>query len=204
MPVTELALLRFPTPTPSTPLISCFRSGIHASESFTSTKDTFYVYQQIEDPSYVYIVGTWSSPSQHDEFIKSDENVTLMEQLKELKVGVEWMFHIDLNLSGEGKGVLDAPVVAIGRHFVSHDRKDGFAKEFAAKKKYLESFAGEERVKGGWRIDGKEREVVTGANGELGEVEKEEWVLFSGWDAKERHGDFVESEGFKEYSGIMG
>jgi len=35
-----------------------------------------------------------------------------------------------------------------------------------------------------------------------GEVEKEEWALFSGWDKVDNHMGFAQTEGFKEYGGI--
>ncbi|KAK2755476.1 hypothetical protein FQN54_006413 [Arachnomyces sp. PD_36] len=187
MAVTELALLHLLNPlTPS--LKSKLLSAKQAMESFTS--HDFHFYTQLQDPSYVYIIGTWDSVEQHREvWLPSERNQEILREL-EGEVCVEWMFHVDL---GDGKGAvaddvapLDAPVLGVARYFVKPGSKDGFGRELREKRGVIEGYVKPRRVAGGWRVDGKE-------GGE------EEFVQFTGWESLEHYGGFKGVEGFGEY-----
>ncbi|OMP82662.1 hypothetical protein BK809_0006972 [Diplodia seriata] len=186
MTVTELALLRlksgasFDDPT----LRASLQKAKRAMEDFT--RQPFHYFVQIEDPSYLYIVGSWPSVTNHfEEWIPSPANQDLLELLKD-QISVDFMFHLDVE---KPRLPLDAPVIAIGRHFVASDRRADFSHTFGAVKHNVEDFTAPRKVAGGWRIE-KEAD------------EKEEWVLFTGWDEVAQHGKFGESEPFQEYARI--
>ncbi|EOD47210.1 putative dimeric alpha-beta barrel protein [Neofusicoccum parvum UCRNP2] len=186
MAVTELALLRlkagasFHDPT----LQAALRKAKKAMEDFAH--QPFHYYVQIEDPTSFYIIGSWPSVAYHfDEWIPSPANQELLGLLKD-QVTVEWMFHIDVEKT---QLPLDAIFMAIGRHSIASDKRSGFSQTFDAVKHNLESFTAPRSVAGGWRIE-KEDE------------DKEEWVLFTGWDEVAHHGKFGESEAFQDYGKI--
>ncbi|KAL0264205.1 C-4 sterol methyl oxidase [Diplodia seriata] len=186
MTVTELALLRlksgasFDDPT----LRASLQKAKRAMEDFT--RQPFHYFVQIEDPSYFYIVGSWPSVTNHfEEWIPSPANQDLLELLKD-QISVDFMFHLDVE---KPRLPLDAPVIAIGRHSVASDRRADFSHTFGAVKHNVEDFTAPRKVAGGWRIE-KEAD------------EKEEWVLFTGWDEVAQHGKFGESEPFQEYAKI--
>ncbi|KIO28790.1 hypothetical protein M407DRAFT_242860 [Tulasnella calospora MUT 4182] len=95
----------------------------------------------------------------------------------------------------------ESPVVAIGRHGVEGAKKTIFEETWRAESGGLTSFSGRSPV-GGWRVGrvyGVKKDAA--ANG-AGQDISDEWLLFSGWDAVERHSAFAASEEFKEYSKI--
>ncbi|KAF4306492.1 putative dimeric alpha-beta barrel [Botryosphaeria dothidea] len=186
MAVTELALLRlksgasFDDPA----LRADLQKARKAMEDFT--QQPFHYFVQIEDPALFYIVGSWPSADYHfQKWVPSSANQELLELLKD-KLSVEWMFHIDVE---KPQLPLDAPVMAIGRHFIVSDKRTGFIQTFGAVKHNVENFTAPRKATGGWRIE-KETE------------HKEEWVLFTGWDEVAHHGKFGESEGFQEYGKV--
>ncbi|PLB53574.1 hypothetical protein P170DRAFT_435172 [Aspergillus steynii IBT 23096] len=192
MAITELALVRLKSPDDSTT-----RAGMLAAIEAQAAYSTFPVYllTQIEDPSYVYIVGGWASTATHmQDWIASEINQKVLTALQD-HVEVCWMMHVDID-PGEpdGRLPLDAPVLAIGRHFIADGRKEDFGRTFDATKSHLQRFAAPHGVRGGWRIEPQE----TTAEG----VTKEEFVLFSGWTEVAQHDGFAETAGFQEFARI--
>ncbi|EAS27791.3 uncharacterized protein CIMG_08995 [Coccidioides immitis RS] len=200
MPLTELALLHLkPTITvDNAALQSSLRSAKHAMESFTGYP--FHFFTQVEDPSYIYIIGNWTSLTQHvDQWIPSEKNQALLEALENL-LTVEWMFHLDIDQlatkeGSEGIMPFSAPIVAIVRHFIAAGKKDSFVATFEKNKQSLVEFTAPQPICGGWRID---REQESGKDG----AEKDEFVLFSGWRKIAHHVDFAQTEPFERYKEI--
>ncbi|KAH8424489.1 uncharacterized protein LDX57_002240 [Aspergillus melleus] len=209
MAITELALVRLKSPDDSST-----RSGILAAIEAQAAYSTFPVYllTQIEDPSYVYIVGGWASTATHmQDWIASEANQRLLTALQD-RVEVCWMIHVDIDpvdwkrlppsagasrpdaREPDERVPLDAPVLAIGRYFIADGRKEDFGRTFQATKSHLQQFAAPQAVRGGWRIEPQE----TTAGG----ATKEEFVLFSGWTDVRQHEDFGESAGFQEFGRI--
>ncbi|KAL4874571.1 hypothetical protein BJY04DRAFT_203565 [Aspergillus karnatakaensis] len=205
MPVTELATLHLKNNLPldnptNTHILSQLRSGLQAQAEYTNA--TTYLLTQIEDPNYIYILGQWDSVAQHvEEWIPSERNKAIMGGLAD-EVEVVGLEHLELGSllpakeeeSDEGIPY-EAAVVGIGRYFLSPLTKVGFARTFGATKHHLKEFQGPRRITGGWRVD---KEVDDDGK----EVEKEEFVLFSGWDTVQQHFSFAESNGFKEFGRI--
>lgn len=87
MTVTELAI--FPLthrltkncPTLPSSLIQKLLIAKFALEA--ASGHSFYYFQQIEDPSIIYIVGAWDSIAAHHTFLPSPENQRLLELLKD-------------------------------------------------------------------------------------------------------------------------
>jgi len=200
MPVTELAII------PLTHNLTKENPNLPASlkQKFISAKlvlkkasgNKFYIFQQVEDPSIIYILGSWESPQAHATFLPSAENQELLELFKddiitEKKDGKRMgMWHLDADVfSGvneEDKSVFTAPVVTLNRHFVPKDKKAEFIEKFDEVMGLLEDFTTPYQVVGGWRIE-KEKEG------------KEEWCLFSGFESVEKHHEFAKTEGFARY-----
>ncbi|APA09740.1 predicted protein [Sclerotinia sclerotiorum 1980 UF-70] len=213
MPCTELALL--PLTSPLSPrLIPKLRIAKHVLE--TAAGYPCYFYQQVENPSYIYIVGTWESPQHHERFIPSVENLGLFDLLKgEVVVGVGVgetvegrgirMWHLDCDAlqplrvgteKGPGeedskkKSPFSAPIISCNRYFITSSNKEGFREKYGAVKHVLAEEAKEYEIEGGWRIE-KEAE------------DKDEWVMFCGWKSVEKHLAFSTKEGFREWRGIV-
>lgn len=193
MAVTELALIRAqPSVSVKSPeLLENLSIAKSAMESATSA--TFYYYHCIEDPSLIYILGSWPSISAHmDSFIPSPQNQHLLQILKD-QIAVEWMFHIDVDQAAcPLTKITESPVVAIGRHFISSSSKrQAFHDTFNANRKFLDSYIGAgDRVIGGWRID-------RGAH-----RAQEEFLLLTGWQSVEQHMGFAKTDGFEKYAQI--
>lgn len=106
------------------------------------------------------------------------------------------MWHLDVDVfeKGDEMDVLTAPTISCNRHFVSQEKKEGFKGKFAEVKGLLEDFTNPYWVVGGWRI---EKEEAEGA-------EREEWVLFSGFESVDHHMEFAKTGGFTKYREIVG
>lgn len=163
----------------------------------------FHMFQQIEDPSVVYITGLWDSAEAHNKFLPSPENQQLLELVKD-DVRFEGdralqMWHIDqdvftLDPSSGLKSTFAAPAISLNRHFVPKDKREGFIAKFQEIRSILEAFTNPVRVIGGWRI---EKEEVDGK-------EREEWALFSGFNSVDHHMEFAQTEEFTKYREIVG
>lgn len=162
------------------------------------TNNTFYYLQQIEDPSYIYIIGEWESFDQHmNHFIPSADNQALLERLKD-QLTVEWLLHADVSHAGLPLPKTEAEmingregklVMSMGRHFVKDGQRKRFQNTFDANKASLQDYITEGTKGGGWRIDK--------------EGDKEEWFLMCPWTSVEQHLDFAKTEGFQKYARIQ-
>lgn len=200
MPITELAVLPLAHPTiAETTLIEKFKTAKTVLEK--SSGFIFRIFQQVEDPSLVYIVGRWDSTAAHEAFLASAENKELLELIKDdiATTGDQkiQMWHLDADLYALGPeqtSTFTAPIISCNRHFMPPEKKKGFQDTFDGVKGLLEQFTKPFGVVGGWRI---EKESVDGE-------EREEWVLFSGFESIDHHMRFAETEDFKSYRTITG
>ncbi|KAI9371586.1 hypothetical protein BJX61DRAFT_511020 [Aspergillus egyptiacus] len=193
MPVTELACLHLKTNEPlSSPInaavIPTLQAGLRAQASYTNR--AVHLLTQIEDPSYIYILGEWDSVEQHMQgWIPSATNQDIMGTLKD-DVEVVWLQHVDFeSWTSKGIGSGDMPynaaVVAIGRYFGSSGDKQRFEQAFTEMKEYIKTLDGPGEVCGGWRVDqedgdreefvvlsgsGSDEELLAFANGAAGQV----------------------------------
>ncbi|KAF7586652.1 hypothetical protein BBP40_008521 [Aspergillus hancockii] len=208
-PITELALFHIKPTTD----ISATRSALLSAAKSQAEYSRYpvYLFKQIEDPSYIYLLGGWSSISTHlDHWIPGPTNQALMASLGD-KLDVEWMIHIDIDppslktaVSGKlattavgdknEEFPLEAPVLAIGRYFIATGQKDGFLSKFEETKACLTTYIASKTLKDGPRVAPKDKSQDG--------VEKEEFVLFSGWNKVQDHFQFAESEGFKGFKQI--
>ncbi|KAE9366176.1 hypothetical protein N431DRAFT_91180 [Stipitochalara longipes BDJ] len=203
MPVTELAIIPFNhsldkkhQALPSTTLVQKLQTAKAVLEK--ASNYNFHYFQQIEDPSILYIVGKWESPEAHYAFLPSSENQKLLEILKgdiDDKNGKKMqMWHLDHDVFTVPSGtewVFTAPVISCNRHFVPKEKRPGFIEKFSQVRGLLEEYTKPYGVVGGWRIEKEDGE-------------KEEWVLFSGFESVENHMKFAKTEGFAKYREIVG
>jgi hypothetical protein len=96
----------------------------------------FFLFQQIEDPSMLYIVGKWDSVAAHHDFLPSASNQKLLDTLKEdiAMSGTDErqmeMWHLDNDVFSLGnsqgdRSVFTAPARSCNRHFVPVEKKAG-------------------------------------------------------------------------------
>ena len=170
--VTELALLRL-LPNISLADQTLLRNLAHAKKDprIIHTPGSHFL-SQIEDPTLIYIIGSWDSPEQHwNDFIPSPANQNLLNLLKD-QVTVEYLFHVNITQSSL---LLYAPAISIVRQFVKPGHREAYNETFNSAKRSLE-VATEEKatphgITHGWRIE-KE-----------GDGDREEVVLFAGWNS---------------------
>ena len=207
MVVTEFAV--FPlarpitkdNPTLAVDLIKNLKQAKAVLESVSGYR--FRYFQQIEDPSIIYIMGLWDSVAAHDAFLASPENQKLLELFKD---DLRWtgdrmitLWHLEgdvfaLDPSSDLKSVFTAPTISCNRHFVPTEKKVEFASKFKEVRGVLEDYSKPFKAIGGWRI---EKEQVDGK-------EREEWALFSGFDSVDHHMAFAKTKPFEKYREIVG
>lgn len=209
MAVTELALFHFKNnrgiDSPENKAIKEYiLTAIKGQASYASCP--VHLLTQVEDPSYIYLLGGWESVETHmEKWIPSEMNRDLLAGLQE-DMEVVWLQHLDITPisqapasvdDGDGGSVvpLSAPVVAISRYFINPGKKDDFQSVYSSSKHHLDAFVKPWIISGGWRLDPEIREENS---------VKDELVLFSGWNAVEEHLKFAESEAFKDFGKIKG
>lgn len=192
MTVTELVIL--PTlpdgsgKVPSEKLLANFKSAKQVLESNSGYPFSFF--QQIEDPTILYIIGAWSSTAAHESFLPSSQNLALLDLFRgQIDIENILMYHIELDANTTPLP-LNAPAISVNRHFIKHDQRDLFRKRFEEVKPLLQGYTKPRPVAGGWRIE-KEAE------------DKEEWVLLSGFDSLDHHMGFSKTDEFQKYRGIV-
>ncbi|GAB1198347.1 hypothetical protein APSETT444_007666 [Aspergillus pseudonomiae] len=172
-PITELALFHLKPSTDREAIRRELSSAAKAQASYS--KYPTYLFTQVEDPSYIYLLGGWSSVSAHmDDWIPSSTNKSLLASLKE-KLDLVYMIHIDID------------PIELGVFGLSTGR-------FEDTKMHLEAYIAPRALKGGVRVEPKDRKDDG--------MEKEEFVLFSGWGEVKDHFAFEESDGLKEFTQI--
>ena len=206
MTVTELAIVPLAQPitkdNPALPesLIQKLKTAKISLESVSG--HAFYLFQQIEDPSIVYIVGQWDSVEAYNKYWSTAENqnslALLTDDLDTSEDRKVTFWHLDTNIfaldtsSGE-KSVFTAPAISCNRHFVPIEKKQAFGNKFQEVKGYLEDYTKPFKLVGGWRI---EKEAIE-------ERDKEEWILFSGFETVDHHMSFVQTGDFPKYRAIV-
>lgn len=168
----------------------------------TFTGYPFHLYTQIEDPSYIYIIGAWTSVTQHVEhWIPSDENQALLRSVRDL-LDVEWMFHVDFEQmvfspeNEDGVIPLSAPMIAIERYFVDSGRKSEFQAAFEKRKKSTTDLTVPKPICDGWRLD-REPHPDSGSAGQ------DEFVRFSGWRDVAHHSESVPTKEYEKHDGMQ-
>lgn len=208
MAITELALLHFKN-----------NKGIEAPENKAKKENILiaikvqasyssypvHLLTQIEDPSYLYLLGGWDSVETHvEKWIPSKTNRDLLAGLQE-DMEVVWLQHLDVAPISYAPGSvndedsssvvpLSAPVIAIIRYLINPGRKSDFQSAYSVSQHHLDAFVKPWGTIGAWRLDPETRDEDNGV--------KDEFVLFSGWHSVEDHLKFAESEGLKDLGKI--
>ncbi|KAL4759431.1 uncharacterized protein BDW70DRAFT_139960 [Aspergillus foveolatus] len=120
-----------------------------------------------------------------EEWVPSQRNQEIMAGLSE---GLElaWIQHVVLASDSVDERIpYSAPVVVIERYVVAAENIDGFDSTFAETKHHLKGCERGRGISGGWCVDGDGQ-----------------FILFSGWEAVEKHYSFAQSEGLKEFGRI--
>ncbi|MCJ1468094.1 hypothetical protein MMC07_006721 [Pseudocyphellaria aurata] len=185
MAVTELALLSLlpPSTINDQSLREKLASAKYAMETFTHR--AFYFFAQIENPAFLYIIGEWEDLEQHYQgYIPSEANRRILESLKD-QVSVDWLVHIDTD---QKSLPLSAPVLSIGRYFISSGQKEAYSATFEAVSHHLRNYIIPSHVAHGWRLEKEEGD------------DTEESILILGWDDVASHHAFAQTEGYKDFA----
>lgn len=193
MPVLELALIHIlapftPTSHPLSPALLAILRDHHDVQSRASKHPVVYL-RQVEDPNELYIIGLWDSPEAHMEHVAGKENQDILESLKgHVDLAKNLVFHVGVDEKEDvwAKLPLDANAISINRQHVTPGKKEEFQKSFDEVKHLLGEYTRPKDFWGGWRI---EKEAP----------EKDEWVLFSGFDSVEHHWGFARTGAFEGY-----
>lgn len=163
-------------------------------------KHIFHVYHQHEDPSFIYILGSWPSRALHmNSFIGTPANAAIVTSLKPfVSFATSSVHHIALNPS---LIPTSAPILAIRHHAISPHNLAAFEETFDSVQHHL-AHVSSRTIASGWQI---EKANGGGAQGSFPDAlgdGSEVFVLFSGWDDMEHHKDFVDSEKGAEYEKV--
>ncbi|RAO69987.1 uncharacterized protein BHQ10_005999 [Talaromyces amestolkiae] len=208
MAVTELALFHFKNnkgiEAPENKAVKeKILTAIKGQASYSSYP--VHLLTQVEDPSYLYLLGGWDSVETHvEKWIPSKTNHDLLAELQD-GMEVVWLEHLDVapishspgsvnNENASSVVPLSAPVIAISRCFIKPGNKVDFQSIYSANQHHLDTFVKPWSTIGGWRLDPETRNEDNSV--------KDEFVLFSGWHSVEDHSKFAESEGFKDFGKI--
>jgi hypothetical protein len=100
MTVTELAILHALSDgngkVPSEELLANLKSAKQVLESNSGYSFSFF--QQLEDPTIIYILGAWSSTALHEAFLPSSQNLALLDLFKgQIDIENILMHHLELD-----------------------------------------------------------------------------------------------------------
>lgn len=193
MTVTEIAILTLVAGDVDPPLVDELKRSLDIQNDWhiahfphlpsTLEGRASHCLQEIEDRSKIIITAKWESLEAHWKWIRSEENAKVMAALStHVTADPDDMvlLHVDSVLFGketlESTSLLDSPIIAVERLFISpseQDRLEGLeiAKDLTTKA------AAPHPVRGGWRVDVESDDRL-------------EYVLVSGWDSVERHQAF--------------
>ena len=169
----------------------------HLADSPTSSPERgTRMFQQVEDPSVVLLRAEWPSVASHYEWIRSQENKIIMDDLTPHIVTEGEKKVVLLHVEGD---VLSSPtdpgstllsngkVSSVSRLFVAPERRPAFEEKYSQASHLLRDFAGPSNHKTGWRVDKEEGS-------------RDEFVQTTAWDSVERHMEFTKTADFPQYA----
>ncbi|KAF1849921.1 uncharacterized protein K460DRAFT_360771 [Cucurbitaria berberidis CBS 394.84] len=175
MPVLEVTQLRLKRLSADDPVLlhslSVVRGKLHTNSQF---------YHCIEDPTLIYILGTWPSLEAHLDFLASPARHEILGP-QENMLQFSWTIHIELD--GMSSLPLDAPVLAIEILSVKGDYINAFNQAVMRHTQLLQG-SHPFRVAHGWRCD-----MAAGSH---------EALIFSGWENAQAHVTFAAQEGHSD------
>ncbi|RFU35391.1 hypothetical protein B7463_g932, partial [Scytalidium lignicola] len=158
-------------------------SNLREVRSILKTNSRFY--QDLSEPSHLYIFGIWPTLAAHDEFLESPrKNEILGKQADQTNFG--WILHLNWPKEGIEALPLDAPVLAIERFWFG----SGVGGEKVGNEKGLELVG---HKKGAFGNEIKYRhESSWRCHEEI--KEQNEFMIFWGWDSVKEHEAFLRKE----------
>lgn len=139
------------------------RTGLR--EKVVNTYSRFY--RCIEDPSLIYILGSWPSLARHEQFLASPHKAEILDEQDEF-FDFQWIIHTEIG--GLEELPLDTPIVGIARLFVKNGGVEVYRSEVERLGKLIENTKPYKSV-GEWRVDCEEG--------------KFEHVIITGWQKDE-------------------
>ncbi|EUC46950.1 hypothetical protein COCMIDRAFT_25149 [Bipolaris oryzae ATCC 44560] len=168
MPVLEITQLRLRELSADDPALLESLSTVRAELQTGS-----HFYNCIDDPSVIYILGTWPSLDAHIDFLASPSKDQILGP-QEKMLQFCWTVHVELG--GVNLLPLDAPILAIERISVSEESTRGFGE---AVHRHAQQLQGSHPFKlaHGWRCDAVPNH--------------HEAIIFSGWQTPQAHVAFA-------------
>ncbi|KAF2099583.1 hypothetical protein NA57DRAFT_75084 [Rhizodiscina lignyota] len=164
MPVSEIGLLKLkPTASLDDPKLRAMLTQIkNRLQDFTSFP--FYYLQQVEDPSFIYLLGQWESLAQHYKDLHSSTEWREMVPTMQKYFEFQWMAHFDFVLDDLR---VEAPLVQVGRFLVKEGKRGEVERRFERSQRSIGQAVTDGKVVSGWKVDEGRK--------------KEEFVLLSPW-----------------------
>jgi hypothetical protein len=190
MPALEILQLKVkPNISSSDPAILTSLRTVRESlaQKIHPTRSRFY--QSIEDSSLIYVLGLWTSLSQHHDFLSSPLRAEILSPQEHL-LDFGWCVHIPVEKMEDLP--LEAPIVAIARIKVKSGEHVKLLKEITERyRDVLEERTRPFGIVEGWRMDGEDGS-------------EREQVVVTGWEKKEDHVTFGAGlrEKFEDYRGL--
>lgn len=152
--------------------------------------ETLDFHRQIENPQTLYVLAEWPSIEAHTKASAAeDAQLVIMELLAIAKPLT--VMHVELPLSAFPLG---APVISIGRYFVTKEKKEEFYNLFTTVKPLLEEYVVPFTLAYGWRVDLSDEQKNKG---------EEELLMVAGWPTVEKHQGFSKTDMWEKYSKIQ-
>lgn len=85
------------------------------------TGHNFHFLQQVEDPSFVYLLGEWESIAQHNEVFHATKVFQNALPIMSNFIDFQWQCHFDFLLADVQ---LDAPVLWLEMHVVKNGKRE--------------------------------------------------------------------------------
>lgn len=174
MPVLEVTQLRLTSLPADDPLLLKSLSTVRDQ---LQTSSQFYIC--IEDPTLVYILGTWPSLVAHETFLASPKRNEVLGPQENL-LQFEWTVHMELDAMSSLP--LDAPIIAIERFSVQGKFVDAF-EQATIRHAQLANSTSSFKVAHGWRCDAA-----------AAMERRHEAIVFSGWESVQAHTAFGERQ----------
>ncbi|PYI27618.1 hypothetical protein BP00DRAFT_429174 [Aspergillus indologenus CBS 114.80] len=195
MPTIALTQLHLssPLPPPSSSSSTATATTSHPLHNHLPNLPKTTIYTQLEDPNTIYLLH--EDPTTNTTTTTTTNN-QIPTTTPEITITPKSTQRIDLPTPTLP---LTAPVLAIGRYFVRPGQRAEFQRALEAGKAHLEAFTAPYPLVGGWAETPR---AAGGADADTDDGAAAEFVLFSGWEAVERHFAFAETEGFKEFARI--
>lgn len=170
-------------------LVALQKARTKLRNKVVDTQSRFY--RCIEDPSLIYIMGTWPSLDKHKEFLASSHKAEILDEQDKL-FDFQWIIHTHrTEIDGALETVpLQAPVIAIARLYINEEGVSSYQALIDKYAKVVEDGTKPYKPFSAWRVDCDDG--------------KYEHLMITGWEKDSDHFEFARKtiDTYPEYGGV--